>query len=223
MFYDRYDAGNYLASKLKKYTDANAVVYALPRGGVVTGMVVAQKLRIPLELLITRKIGHPLNIERAICAITEEGDRICDDLGLCGVDSDWIEVESMKQQGEILRRRIMYKESNSVLSAYGKTAILVDDGIATGLTMKAAIYAIKKQNPRKVVVAVPVAPSEVVRQLEALVDEVVIVKVDTQYLGAVSSYYTHFPEVSDREVTSCLKKVPQTRPVQRAAAYRRFF
>lgn len=206
MFFDRYDAGKQLAQKLEQYRGENTVIYALPRGGVLTGLEITKVLAAPLDIVITRKIGHPLNSEYAICAITEGGHRICTELGLCGVDVDWLEAESSAQQREAQRRRLAYKTEYSSILAKGKVAILVDDGIATGLTMKAAIHQIKKQKPKKIIVAVPVAPHDVVLELEQIVDEVIVINDVTKNLGAISEYYTHFPEVFDKEVTLCLQQ-----------------
>jgi predicted phosphoribosyltransferase len=207
MFFDRLDAGERLAERLLHYKGKNVVVYALPRGGVVLGQEVAVKLRAPLDLVITRKIGHPFNKEFALCAITEDGERVCDEFGLCGVDESWIELESAMEQREAQRRHVVYKRNERIIPATGRVAILVDDGVATGLTMKAAIHAIKKQDPQKIVVAVPVAPHRVVTELRQIVDDVVVLE-DAQYFaGSVGSYYIRFDEVSDDEVIDSLHAV----------------
>lgn len=200
MFYDRYTAGKDLAKKLTKWKGESAVVYAIPRGGVLTAFEVAKSLEAPLELVITRKIPHPLNREVGICAITEEGERICDDRGVYGIDAEWIDFETTVQKNEIKRRRAAYGMEHAVISAEGKTAIIVDDGIATGLTMRAAIKAIQKQKPERIIVAVPVAPQTVVEQIEQLVDVVVVLKNESDFKGSVGAYYENFPEVFDREV-----------------------
>lgn len=204
MFFDRYDAGKQLACKLLKYKDTDAVVYALPRGGVLTGMEVAKVLQVPLELVIACKIGHPMNRECAVCAVTEDGERICDEIGVCCVDKSWIESESSTQQAEAKRRRIMYKGNSPAISAEGKIAILVDDGIATGLTMKVAIQSIQKQKPAKIIIAAPVASHDVIVDLGWLVDEVAVIKDEDSFRQAVGAYYKHFSEVSDTEVKAAL-------------------
>ena len=156
--------------------------------------------------MITRKISHPLDKEVAVCAITEDGEVVCDEQGLCGIDESWIEAEVHTEQKEAHRRRSVYSTRKRPLSARGKTAIIVDDGIATGLTMKAAIRAIQKQHPKKVVVAVPVCPPEVRSELEVLTDETIVLIDDEHYLGSVGAYYANFPQLSDAEVVELLTK-----------------
>lgn len=198
MFFDRYDAGEQLATKLEYYKDSDVVVYALPRGGVLVGLEISKALHAPLDIVIAHEIGHPLNNEYAICAITESGERVCSEIGLCGVDESWIEFESKVQQKEVCRRLLEYKGNEASVSAGGKIAILVDDGISTGLTMKAAILAIKKQKPRKIIVAVPMATHDRVVEFGQLVDEVVVL---------IESYYIHFSEVSDKEAQVALHQI----------------
>ncbi len=206
MFFDRYDAGKQLASKLQTYKDTDSIVLALPRGGVLVGYEIATALHLPLDVVITRKIGHPFNKEVAICAVTEDGRRVCDDWGLYGLDDDsWLEHETAIAMEEAVRRRKVFGVQTS-LSLKDKTVIITDDGIATGLTMKAALLTICSQKPKKIVLAVPVAPHDVLKELSAEVDEVVVLDTGENYRGAVGAYYTHFPEVFDKEVITCLKR-----------------
>lgn len=210
MFFDRYDAGKQLASQLHLYKDTDSVVLALPRGGVLVGHEIATALNLPLDIVITRKIGHPWSKEMAICAVTEDGQRVCGSDGLYGVDESWIEHESVVATEEAARRRKVFG-APSPRSIKDKTVILTDDGIATGLTMKAALLAIRSQQPKKIVLAVPVGPHEVLEELQTEVDELVVLDTGEDYRSAVGAYYTHFPEVFDKEVIACLK---HTRPVQ---------
>jgi putative phosphoribosyl transferase len=203
-FHDRYDAGRQLAMSLSKFKGADAVVYTLPRGGVLVGYEVAKDLAVPLDVVIVRKIGHPLNDEYAICAITERGERICNEIGLTGVDPTWIANVSHIEQKEAERRRQVYKGDKASVSAKGKIAIIVDDGIATSLTMQAAIVTLKKQKPQKIIVAVPVAPQETLAKLRGQVDEVVVLVAKEPFRGSVGAYYAHFPEVFDTEVQTAL-------------------
>lgn len=207
MFFDRHDAGERLAQKLSAYKGKDAVVYALPRGGVLLGLDVAKELEVPLDLIITRKIGHPFNNEYALCAVAEDGERICDESGLCGIDESWVDLESDIQQREARRRRIVYKKNRRTISAKGKIAILVDDGIATGLTMKVAVRTIQKQKPLSIVIAVPVVPHTVITELQQLADDVVVLEGVEYFAGSVGAYYTHFPQVTDEEVIACLNEV----------------
>lgn len=207
-FIDRKQAGRMLAKALKPYQGKDIIVYALPRGGVVLGFEVAKFLPAPLALIITRKIGSPNNAEYAIGAISESGDIIGDFKKLSEVDIYWLKTEIRKQYLEARRRRAMYNGSRKPVSAKGKIAILVDDGIATGLTMRAAIKEIKHQAPQKIVVAIPVVPYSSLEILRSEVDEVIAVYIpsDAAYQGSVGAYYEYFPQVSDQEVLYLLKK-----------------
>ncbi len=199
-FQDRYEAGRVLAQALQYYRGQDAVVYALPRGGVVLGKVVADALEVPLDVVIPRKIGHPQNPEYAIAAVTESGDLVVNTTEVDHVDSVWFAEEKTRQQVEAQRRRIRYVPAGQHVSATGKTAIIVDDGIATGLTMKAAILELRKQRPAAIVVAVPVAPSDVIAILRPLVDDVITLEAPELFYGGVGNYYDEFAQVTDEEV-----------------------
>jgi len=202
-FANRKQAGQELAQALEKYSGESQIIYALPRGGVVLGTEVAEYLHSPLDLIIVRKIGHPMNPEFAIAALTEEGDLI-----YTGGDSEegWMEEQILQQKNEIERRRRLYSGTHRKVSPKGKCAIIVDDGIATGLTMRAAVRSIRSFQPREIVIAVPVAPPDVVMMLKKEVDEIIVL-VDPKkgYLGAVGAYFDSFPQVSDDEVIDLLK------------------
>ena len=148
-FKNRREAGVQLAILLQKYADDNLVVYALPRGGVPLGVEIAKKLHAPFELVITKKIGHPGNPEYALCAIAEDGEPICnkDDIGY--IDKHWLQEEIDRVRVEIKRRREKYFGEITHPDIEGKTAIIVDDGIATGYTMIAAIEVISIINLKK--------------------------------------------------------------------------
>jgi len=206
MFFDRYQAGEQLASRLEHYRGSHTVIYAIPRGGVLVALPIAQALHAPMDIVITRKIGHPYNPEFAVSAITEHGDLVRNDMGDCGLDESWLEAQRFTQQTEAHRRRNAYKGNAASLCATDKVAILVDDGIATGLSIKAAITTIKKQRPSKLVLAVPVGPHETITELAQLVDEVVVLKDESRFHGAVGAYYTSFPEVSDADVVEALRQ-----------------
>lgn len=203
---NRQEAGELIAKKLYDYKGSDAVVYALPRGGVVLGYEIAKELNLPLDIVITRKIGHPINPEYAVCAITEEGDIYCNELEKSLLDPVWFEKEAEKERQEALRRRKAYLGDKEHILAKDRTAIIVDDGIATGLTMLAAIQSIKKEKPKKIVVAIPVAPHDIVIKLRKEVDEVVALEDTDHYLGAVGAYYRDFPQMSDKEVIDLLHK-----------------
>lgn len=200
---NRQEAGKQLAKELDGYKDSDAVVYALPRGGVVLGFEVAKELRLPLDVIITRKIGHPRNPEYAICAITQEGDMYCNETQKAMLDPAWLAKEAEKEKQEALRRKKIYLGGKEHRSSKDKTAIIVDDGIATGLTMFAAVQSLKKEKPRKIIIAVPVAPRDVIMKLQKEVDQVVALEA-VDHLGAVGAYYRDFPQVSDEEVIRLL-------------------
>lgn len=205
MFFDRYDVGKQLASRLGKYRDSDAVVLARPRGGVLVGYEIATTLNLPLEVVITRKIGHPLNPEAAVCVVTEDGQRVCSDYGLCGIETEWIQHASDEALAEARHKREIFgTRSRNTLS--NKTVIITDDGIATGLTMKAALLMLRAQKPKRAVLAIPVCPRAVLDELRTMVDEVVILEHERSFRGAVSKYYTHFPAVFDKEVLVCLRQ-----------------
>lgn len=213
MFKDRIDAGKKLTGALEKYNGEGVVVYALPRGGVVLGAEVARVLHTPLDLVIPRKIGHPLNPEYAICAVTESGELICNEEERATIDKEWLKEAIEKEKREAKRRRETYlglgKPNLRVyetLRLKGKTAIIVDDGVATGLTIRAAIKDIRVKNPKKLVVAVPVVPKDVAEILRKESDELVALEIPEHYLGAVGAYYCGFGQVEDEEVIKLLSR-----------------
>ena len=157
MFKDRKEAGQLLAKALAKYKNDRVVVLALPRGGVVVGYEVARALKFPLDIIVTRKIGHPDNPEYAICAVDEKGLLLCNEAEAKSVDPSWLREEIAGQKKEAERRVTLYRGKRKMEEIGDKVAIIIDDGIATGLTMRLAVRAIKIQNPKKIIVAVPVA------------------------------------------------------------------
>jgi putative phosphoribosyl transferase len=203
-FDDRQDAGRQLASALVQYKQHEVIVYALPRGGVVLGSIIADELQAPLDLLLPRKIGHPLNPEVAICAVTDEGHLFCgEDAG--NVDPGWLQEAIEAQIHEAKRRRTVYLGDKKSPRCEGKTAIIVDDGVATGLTMLVAIAQLRDKHPREIIVAVPVLPSDVFSKLKQYVDEIIALHVPARYLGAVGMYYDEFGQVDDETVKKLLE------------------
>lgn len=203
-FTDRRDAGVRLAKALARYGSKDAVIYALPRGGVVVADEVARRLELPLALIIPRKIGHPENEEYAVCAITEEGELVCDEEESSRLDPAWLQAAAAREQAEAKRRRAAYGGARK--SATGKVAIIVDDGIATGLTMRAAIRSLRGELPSKVVVAAPMAPCEVVEYLKSEADAVLVLDNSEPFLGAIGAYYDSFPQVTDDEVIGMMRQ-----------------
>lgn len=205
-FADRRDAGQQLAAKLAN-TSGDIVVYALPRGGVALGVEIAKALGAPLTLAISRKVAHPDAPEYAVCAVTETGPLICNETERMVLPAEWLQQAEAKQRAEAKRRRKTYLKGREQVSAKGKTAIIVDDGVATGLTLQAAIAEVKKQQPKRLIVAIPVAPSDVAETLQTEVDKLVVVTIPTVYLGSVGAYYDSFPQVEDAQVIDQLSEV----------------
>lgn len=204
-FKNRKEAGKSLSQKLLNYHSKETAVLALPRGGVVVADEVAKALNAPLDLVIAQKIGHPLSPEYAIAAISKEGHMIGNERELSSVSPHWLEKEKSIKQAEAQRRYSIYLAGRKPIPLKGKIAIIVDDGIATGLTMRLAIEEVKKQNPKVVVVAVPVASQEIAEEIRLLVDDFIGVFV-VQELGAVGAFYDEFKQVSDEEVIAILSK-----------------
>lgn len=206
-FTDREVTGKLLAKMLKPYKDKDVVVYALPRGGVVPAYEIAKSLHAPLDLIITRKIGHPDNPEFAIAAISEKGEIVGNFTDLLKMNKYWLKTAIAKELKEAMRRRNLYSGQRNLMSPKGKIAILVDDGVATGLTMQAAIQQLKHYDPKKIVVAVPVIPESIATTLKTQVDEMValIIAPNNKFSGSISAYYLRFPQVSDKEVIRRLK------------------
>lgn len=207
MFKDRNEAGKLLAKALAKYKNEKAVVYALPRGGVVVGYEVAKALKSPLDIIVTRKIGHPDNPEYAICVVDEEGSLLCNEVEIRSVDQDWLKAEILLEQQEAKRRVALYRGGRKPESVEGKVAIIVDDGVATGFTMRLAVRSIRAQNPKKIVVAVPVASLEAGQSVyNEGADEIIMFEPPEEFLGSIGAHYLQFEQVEDSEVISLLQK-----------------
>jgi putative phosphoribosyl transferase len=207
-FRDREDAGRQLAEVLAPRVQGDdAIIYPLPRGGVPLGVEIARVLHMPVDLIIPRKIGHPYNPEYAIGAVTEHGDPVINEAEVERADPAWYQAELAAQREEARRRRERYLGDRAPLPVEGKTAILVDDGIATGLTMRAAIADARQRHASRIVVAIPVAPKDTYTALAREVDAVVAVAVEAHYLGAVGAYYDQFEQLTDEEVIRLLDEL----------------
>lgn len=204
LFHDRYDAGKRLAEKLEAYRGQNVEVFALPRGGVPLGAEIAVSLKVPLNLIITKKIGHPHNPEYAVGAVSEMGSVVYNQDEISEISPLWLEQEIKNLREEINRRRSVYLPGRCPTDLGGKTVVIVDDGIATGYTMAAAIEDLKKTKPTKIVVAIPVVPEEIALRIAGSVDELVSLRIEKFYLGAVGSYYENFSQLQDAEVIALL-------------------
>ena len=207
IFKNRKDAGIRLASKLLHYKDRKDVlVLALPRGGVVVGFEIANLLHCPLDMIIIRKIGFPGQPELAIGAVSETGTVVLNEdiISTHDVTTDYIEREILKQKKEISRRMSVYRSGKSIPQLEEKIIILVDDGVATGATMKAAISTLKKEKISKLVVALPVSSQEAEIEIKKTVDEWVCLETPELFM-AISNYYQDFTQVSDEEVKALLE------------------
>lgn len=204
LFHDREDAGKKLAQKLLPHKTKNAVVYALPRGGVITGAEIAKTLNVPLDVIIVRKIGNQYDQEYAIGAVAEDGHALWNEVEREHSDPEWLENKIRSERLKAIERRQKYLGARTVIPARGKTAILVDDGIATGLSIMLAISEIEHQKPEKIIVAVPVVPHDVAKKIKKMA-VLVALEIPTEYFGAVGSYYENFPQIEDEEVVNILR------------------
>ena len=210
-FTDRGEAGRRLADKLVHLKDRQPIVLALPRGGVAVGFEVARALDAPLDIVLVRKIGVPWQPEFALGAVTDGASHetfIDRDLATSvDVPESYINEESARQLEEIERRRKLYCEGLPALEVAGRTAIVVDDGIATGATMRVALQAVRRRAPARLVLAVPVAPPDTLAALLEAADEAVCLETPTG-LGAIGNYYRDFHQMSDAEVIDLLARAP---------------
>ncbi len=204
-FKDRVDAGRQLAKLLEKYQGKDCVIFALPRGGAVIGAEIAGKLHAPLDLIITRKIGHPKQSEYAIGAVGENGNTVFNEEEAKKISQEYLLQEAQKQKEEAQRRRKVYINGRSPVSAEGKIAIITDDGIATGLTVKAALSELRTRwSPEKIIIAVSVIPEDIALEFEELGIEVIALIRTDAFQGSIGAYYQNFDPVEDEEVIKIL-------------------
>jgi len=210
LFANRIEAGKRLASALSDFAGMKGVVLAIPRGGVVVGFEIARALSFVLDVIVPRKIGAPENPELAIGAVTEDGTMILDRdlIEYLEVSEAYIQKESKYQQSEIKRRIRLYRGNISRISLKNLNVIIVDDGIATGSTMKAALASVRKSRAKKVVIAVPVGPSSTIRELENQADQVICLYTPEPF-QAIGEFYEDFSQTTDEEVKKLLKLARQ--------------
>jgi putative phosphoribosyl transferase len=203
---DRHDAARCLAESLADQGIYHPLILGIPRGGVVIADVISQDLNADLDIVLTRKLGAPGNPELAIGAVTESGTvliqgRIADEVG---ADEDHIQHEKARQFAEIRSRRERYRSVLPKTSLEGRVVILVDDGIATGATMQASVWAAREERPERIVVAVPVGAEDAIERLSQEVDEVICPRVP-EYFHAIGQFFEDFGQVSDEEVMEILR------------------
>lgn len=221
VFKNRHDAGKRLCKLLTKYQGQEIVVYAIPRGGVVVAEPLTDYLSAPLDLLLCHKIGHPYQPEYAIAAISESGHVIGNNQEILSTDQKWFQSEKKRQIEEMKRKRKAYLKEREPIPLQSKIAVIVDDGIATGLTMQIGVKELRGRCPAKIIVAVPVAPKGTANLLRSVADEFIAIEEpdDNSFLGAVGAYYDEFFQVEDNEVIEildcCAKKAEKDRGLSR--------
>jgi len=202
MFQDRIEAGLLLADKLRKYKNDPGVVLAVPRGGVPVAYAVAKELGFPLEVILTKKIGHPMNKEYAIGAASLTDYFI---IPHENVTDEYIQQELKRVRHRLKEMYVQFMGDKEPENLEGKTVIVIDDGIATGNTLMGTVNVLRKSNPGKIVIGVPVASRDAVNKLSKEVDEVVAVLIPDEFYG-VGAFYEDFNQVSDEEVLFYLDK-----------------
>lgn len=204
-FADRADAGRQLARQLLPLAYENPFVIGLPRGGIPVAREVALALNAPLDFLAVRKLGAPHNAEYGIGALAEDGTRVIDPeaIAVLGISNGVLEEITARETEELRRRAALYRDDRPPLDLSGHTAIVVDDGVATGVTDAAALRALRRRGPRRLILAVPVCPPDTARRLEDEADEIVCLQAPPRFFG-VGQWYEDFSQTSDQEVVSIL-------------------
>jgi predicted phosphoribosyltransferase len=212
MFRDREDAARRLAQQLKKRAFHEPLVLAIPRGGVVTGAVLARELGADLDVALSRKLRAPMQPELAVGAVSEDGKVYLSHHARELIDEmkDYLAIEQRHQMAEIARRKKLFRDVRSQAPLTGRSVILTDDGIATGSTMIAALQTVRAQNPRELIVAVPVASPDRLAEVERWCDEVVCLLAPEDF-WAIGQFYEDFSQVEDEEVVRLLQEFAPSR------------
>jgi predicted phosphoribosyltransferase len=212
-FTDRNDAGRRLADQLERFRDADPIVLALPRGGIPVGYEVARHLGAPLEVFLVRKLGTPGREELAMGAIASGGAIVLNEdvIDLLGITGDEIEKAAVAQAAELKRREARYRQGRPLPSVSGRTVLVVDDGLATGSTMRACVRALRQLHPERIVVAAPVGAAHTCNELREEADEVVCL-MSPEPFYAIGQFYEDFAQLSDEEVESILMNARRLQP-----------
>lgn len=213
MFRDRLEAGERLAAALEGYRGRkDAVVLAVPRGGLPVGAVVAESLGLPLDVMLTKKIGHPENPEVAVGAVALTGEVIGPLAREYGIPESYLREQIRRLRAELKRRRTLYAAGEEPVPVAGKTILLVDDGAATGMTLEVAAAALKNAGAGKVVIAVPVASPDALELLRSRADDVVCLEAPADF-RAVGQFYADFSEVDDEQAAGLLRSFTPSRSI----------
>ncbi len=212
VFADRNDAGRRLAEELLPLAEENPVVVALPRGGVPVAGEIAAALGAPLEILAVRKLGAPGNPEYGVGAVAEDGSRVIDPEAIrqLGIEPERLDAIIAAETSELVRRVAAYRGDRPPLELTGRTVIVVDDGVATGVTDTAALRAVRRQEPERLVLAIPVCPPDSIEFLQAESDDVICLSTPARFFG-VGQQYRDFSQVSDQQVVSILEELRENR------------
>ena len=208
VFENRYDAGRKLAEKLTEYSGQSVVVLGIPNGGVAVALGVALSIGSDFGLVISRKIPLPLSPEGGFGSITDDGTLILNEDAVknAGLTQQQINYQVSKVRANIKERSLLYHKDRPPLSITGRTVIIVDDGLASGYTMRAAIESLRHRRLEKIIAAVPVGPEHVVNEIRKVADRVVTCVAGTGPVFYVADYYRHWHDITDSEVLSCLKE-----------------
>jgi putative phosphoribosyl transferase len=211
-FRDREDAGRRLAERLAGYRGESPIVFALPRGGVPVGYEIAHALEAPLDIFIARKLGAPGREEFGIGAVAQGGVRVLNERAVEALEipEEYIERVAKEETEEIERRLLILRGDRPEPEVEGRTAVLVDDGLATGVTARAAVEALRRRNPGRLVLAVPVCAARSVKLLRSEVDELVCLEAPSN-LMAISLWYQDFYQVEDEQVVELLERARRER------------
>ena len=220
-FANRVEAGKRLADRLLRYRAQKPVVLALPRGGVPVAAQVAAALAAPLDLVIARKIGVPDQPELAMGAVVDGPEPVVvrneDVIGAARIDEREFSAVRDRELAEIVRRRSKYLGDRPHLDLSDRVVVVVDDGIATGATMRAALRAVRARKPERLILAIPVAPTDAIAELRAEADEIICLE-DYEFFGAIGLYYSDFRQVADEEVIETMQRFPAELPPQLTGA-----
>jgi putative phosphoribosyl transferase len=208
VFENRYDAGRKLAEKLFPYADKGVVVLGIPNGGVAVALGVALALNAELDLIISRKIPLPLSPEGGFGSVTDDGTMILNEeiVRRAGLTQQQINYQVSQVRADIRSRSLLYHSEKRPLVITGRTVIVVDDGLASGYTMRAAIESLRHRKPERIIAAAPVGPEHIISEVRQIADSVVTCAVGKEKVFYLSDYYRYWHDISDAEVLHCLKE-----------------